>query len=70
MKKQSKYPKYILLPGALALYFVVLAYMQYKDNGYHLRDDFAQGVIIEVLILVSLFVILRYQHKKQEENKK
>lgn len=63
----KKYPKYIVMPTAMALYFVVMAiYGIYRNNG-NLPDDFALICGIEVIIILSLFFSLRYLDKKRRQ---
>lgn len=63
----KKYPKYIVMPTAMALYFVVMAiYGIYRNNG-NLPDDFALICGVELVIILSLFFSLRYLDKKRRQ---
>lgn len=63
----KKYPKYIVMPTAMAIYFVAMAvYGIYRNNG-KLPDDFALICAIEVFILVTLFFSLRYLDRKRRQ---
>lgn len=61
----KKYPKYIVMPVALLLYFLAMAVYGYKNNGNKLPDNFAVIVLVEALILVILFLVMRYQHRNR-----
>lgn len=63
----KKYPKYVVLPIALALYFLAMVVYSIHRNDGHLPADFAVTVTVEVVILVLLFWVLRYLHKKRNQ---
>ena len=60
-----KLPKYIVMPVALAIFFIAVLFLSIKQNHGQLPDDFALIATIEVLILISLFFVLRYLHRKR-----
>lgn len=63
----KKYPKYIVMPTAMAIYFVVMAiYGIYRNHG-NLPDDFALICGVELVIILSLFFSLRYLDKKRRQ---
>lgn len=61
----SRPPKYIALPVALAIFFVVILVFSIKQRGGMLPDNFAITVVVEIIILIALFLLLRYKHKKR-----
>ena len=60
-----KLPKYIVLPLALAIFSISVLLLSIKQNRGHLPDDFALIASIEAIVLISLFFVLRYLHKKR-----
>lgn len=60
-----KLPKYIVMPLALAIFFIAVLILSIKQNHGHLPDDFALIATIETVILVALFFVLRYLHRKR-----
>lgn len=63
----KKYPKYIVLPTIMTIYFIVMTIYTMKHNGWKLQDDFWQICGMEVVIIVALFFSLRYLHKRRQE---
>lgn len=61
----KKYPKYIVLPSIMLVYFIVMTVFMTKQNGWNLPDDFWKICGMEVVIIVALFFSLRYLHKKR-----
>lgn len=55
----KKWPKYIVLPVALFLYFITMAVYGIKQNDWRLPEDFWTIVIIETVVLVALFFVLK-----------
>jgi hypothetical protein len=58
-----------MLPLALALYLAVMSV--YGWRRYHLSDrmgEYCLIVAVEVVIIVALFFLLRYQHKRRERD--
>ncbi len=62
-----KSPKYIVLPIALALFFIAVLILSIKQNNGHLPEDFPLIVTIEAAILISLFFVLRHLHNKRKD---
>ena len=60
-----KFPKYIVMPLALAIFFIAVLLLSIKQNHGHLTDDFALIASIEAVILIALFFVLRYLHSKR-----
>ena len=60
-----KLPKYIVMPLALAIFFIAVLILSIKQNHGNLPDDFALIATIEAVILVALFFVLRYLHRKR-----
>ncbi len=58
-------PKYIVMPVSLAIFFIAVLFLSIKQNHGQLPDDFALIATIEALILISLFFVLRYLHRKR-----
>lgn len=61
----KKWPKYIVMPVALAVFFVAVLALSIKQNKGKLPDDFAIILIVEVVILTCLFFALKYLHNKR-----
>ena len=61
----KKYPKYIIMPSAIALYFVVMALFSIRQNDGKLPPQFFLIVIVEAVVVVALFLALRYLHRKR-----
>ncbi len=61
----KKYPKYIVLPSIMLVYFIVMTVFMTKQNGWNLPDDFWKICGMEVVVIVALFFSLRYLHKKR-----
>ena len=53
------------MPLTLAIFFISVLLLSIKQNHGHLPDDFALIATIEAIILISLFFVLRYLHKKR-----
>lgn len=62
----KKYPKYIVLPTAMLIYFICMTIYGLKMNHWRLQNDFWTICAVETVILVVLFFSLRYLHKKRE----
>lgn len=60
-----KAPKYIVLPIALAIFFLAVLALSIKQNNGSLPADFPLIVAIEAAILISLFFALRHLHNKR-----
>ena len=60
-----KWPKYKTMPIALLIYFVAMAVYGIVHNGGKLPPDFWLISCIELVILVALFFLLRYQYKRK-----
>ena len=60
-----KFPKYIVMPLVLAIFFIAVLLLSIKQNHGHLPDDFALIASIEAVILIALFFVLRYLHSKR-----
>ena len=60
-----KLPKYIVMALTLAIFFISVLLLSIKQNHGQLPDDFALIATIEAIILISLFFVLRYLHKKR-----
>lgn len=61
----KRLPKYIALPAILAIYFVIMAAYGIASNNGHLPDDFLLITIVEALVLVVLFFLLKRQHESR-----
>ncbi|MBR5068314.1 MAG: hypothetical protein IKX25_02840 [Bacteroidales bacterium] len=61
-----KFPKYIVMPVALAIFFIAVLLLSIKQNHGHLPDDFALIATIEAIILIALFFVLRHLHMKRK----
>lgn len=61
----KKYPKYIILPSIMLIYFIVMTIFMTKENGWKLPEDFWKICSMEVVIIVALFFSLRYLHKRR-----
>lgn len=64
----KKYPKYIVLPSIMTIYFIVMTIYTMKLNGWKLQDDFWKICGMEVVIIVALFFSLRYLHRRRENS--
>lgn len=62
----KKYPKYIVMPTALLIYFIVMTIYGLKMNNWKLQEDFWTICITELVTLVALFFALRYLDKKRK----
>ena len=60
-----KLPKYIVMPLVLAIFFIAVLLLSIKQNHGHLPDDFVLIAVVEAIILISLFFVLRYLHQKR-----
>ncbi len=58
--------KHIVLPLALALFFIAVLLLSIRQNGGHLPDNFAVIASVEAVVLVALFFVLRYLHRKRK----
>ena len=63
----KKYPKYIVMPVALLIYFICMTVYGLKQNDWHLQDDFWTICIVELIIIALLYLSLRHLQKKREE---
>ena len=61
-----KLPKYIVMPVALAIFFIAVLILSIKQNQGHLPDDFALIATIEAIILIALFFVLKVLHNKRK----
>ena len=61
----KKYPKYIILPSIMLIYFIVMTIFMTRENGWKLPEDFWKIFSMEVVIIVALFFSLRYLHKRR-----
>ena len=61
-----KFPKYIVMPVALAIFFIAVLLLSIKQNHGHLPDDFALIATIEAIILIALFFVLKILHNKRK----
>lgn len=60
----KKFPKYIIVPLALLVYFLaVMAYSINERNG-ELPPHFVVTILVEIAILVIIFFLLRHREKK------
>lgn len=55
----KRWPKYIVLPVALLIYFVAMAIYGIRMNNGELPDRFGLIVTIELVVLVALFWLLK-----------
>lgn len=62
----SKFPKYIVMPVALAIFFIAVLALSIKQNNGHLPDNFALIATIEAIILIALFFVLKILHNKRK----
>ena len=60
----KRWPKYIVLPVALLLYFVAMAVYGILHNGNRLPDDFWLILGVELVILGLLFFVLKKRHDR------
>ena len=58
-----RFPKYIVLPLCLLIYFVAMAVLGIHTNHGHLPDNFWLIVAIEAVVLIALFLVLRHRRK-------
>lgn len=65
----KKYPKYIVMPTALLIYFIAMTIYGMKMNQWKLQDNFWLICIIENVIIVILYFALKYQYKKRNDLK-
>lgn len=63
----KKYPKYIVLPAVMLIYFIVMTIYTLQINDWKPQEDFMLICGAEVVIIVALFFSLRYLHKKREQ---
>lgn len=63
----KKIPKYILLPVALAIYFVAMLVVNIHANHGALPQNFAGILAIEAAVLLGLFFALRYLHNRRKQ---
>ena len=61
-----KLPKYIVMPVALAIFFIAVLMLSINQNQGHLPDDFALIATIEAIILIALFFVLKVLHNKRK----
>ena len=61
-----KFPKYIVMPVALAIFFIAVLLLSINQNQGHLPDDFALIATIEAIILIALFFVLKILHNKRK----
>lgn len=59
----KQWPKYIVLPVALLIYFVVMAVYGIRMNNGALPERFGLIVTIELVVLVALFLLLKKRDK-------
>ena len=59
----KKWPKYKTLPLALLLYFVVMAALGIKQNHGILPNNFWISVVVELLVIVALYWLLKKKSK-------
>lgn len=55
----KRWPKHIVLPVALALYFVAMAVFGVYRNGWQLPDNFLVVVLVETAVIVLLYFLLK-----------
>ncbi len=60
----KKYPKYIVMPIALLIYFIAMTVYGLKMNHWKLQDNFWLICCIELLVIGGLFYILKYRKDK------
>lgn len=65
----KKYPKYIVMPTALLIYFIAMTIYGMKMNQWKLQDNFWLICIIEIAVIVVLYFALKYQYKKRKDLK-
>lgn len=65
----KKYPKYIVMPVALLIYFICMTLYGLKRNEWRLQDDFWTIFVVEFVIIAALFFTLRYLQRKRDEMK-
>ena len=65
----KKYPKYIVMPVALLIYFICMTLDGLKRNEWRLQDDFWTICVVEFVIIAALFFTLRYLQRKRDEMK-
>lgn len=63
----KKYPKYIVMPTALLIYFIAMTIYGMKMNQWKLQDNFWLICIIEITVIVVLYFALKYQYKKRKD---
>lgn len=61
--------KHILLPLALLVYFIAMAFYGVHTNGGQLPENFGLIVGIEVVILLVLYWALKHLHDKRNNPK-
>lgn len=61
----KRWPKYIVLPVALLIYFIVMAVYGIRMNNGALPERFGLIVTIELVVLVALF----WQLKKRDKGR-
>ncbi|GEM_PF-4500985 len=63
-----KYPKYIVLPCCMLVYFIVMSVMGWKMNHWQMPEDFVLTACGEVAIIIILFFSLRYLHRRRQKD--
>ena len=61
----KKYPKYIVLPVMLLLYFAAMLVYSIRRNHGALPEDFGIIVTVECVIIVALYFALRTLHRRR-----
>lgn len=55
----KRWPKHIVLPIALAAYFLAMAVFSIYHKGGQLPDNFLVIVLVEALVIVALYFLLK-----------
>ena len=60
----NRWPKYIVLPAALLIYMVAMLVFGIYRNGGHLPHNFWMSLIVELLVVLALFYLLKKRYDK------
>ena len=60
---KRKWPKYIVMPVALLIYFGVMAVYSIVQKGGKLPDNFGIIVTVELLVIALLYYLLKKRGK-------
>lgn len=67
-KRGKKYPKYIIVPSCIAVYFLIMAYIG-RDELLVEKDYFSYfgKIVVEVVVLIALYFVLKKRDKLRKE---